>query len=118
MASHSFQCEAGLEQQLCWPPPTNQDGRALEFASQEMKGDRELCMAAVAQDYSAIEFVSPFLRNDVEIVVAAMQSYRRENPEETGDDIVRYADLDVLGVWKHLSTDMKQNKRVRKATGL
>ena len=27
-----------------------QSWRALEFASQEMKGDRELCMAAVAQN--------------------------------------------------------------------
>ena len=44
MASHSFQCEAGLEQQ-----PTNQDGKALQYVSEKMKGDRELCMAAVTQ---------------------------------------------------------------------
>ena len=34
---------AGLQQQQ------QQDWRALEWASEEMKGDRELCMAAVAQ---------------------------------------------------------------------
>ena len=27
-----------------------QNGMALQWASEEMKGDRELCMAAVAQD--------------------------------------------------------------------
>ena len=28
-----------------------QDGKALQWASEEMKGDRELCMAAVTQDW-------------------------------------------------------------------
>ena len=37
----------GLQQQ-------QQDWRALELVSQEMKGDRELCMAAVAQCGSAL----------------------------------------------------------------
>ena len=41
---------AGLQQQ--------QDGRALEFVSQEMKGDRELCTAAVTQDGLALQFAS------------------------------------------------------------
>ena len=30
-----------------------QNGLALEFVSEEMKGDRELCTAAVAQDGSS-----------------------------------------------------------------
>ena len=33
--------------------------RALEFASQEMKGDRELCTAAVAQNWRGPAFTSP-----------------------------------------------------------
>ena len=41
---------AGLKQQ--------QDGKALQWASEEMKGDRELCMAAVAQDWRALEHAS------------------------------------------------------------
>ena len=32
-----------------------QDGKALRWAGEEMKGDRELCMAAVAQDWKAGE---------------------------------------------------------------
>ena len=33
-----------------------QDGKALQWASEEMKGDRELCMAAVAQNWRALEW--------------------------------------------------------------
>ena len=40
---------AGLKQQ--------QDGQALQWASEKMKGDRELCMAAVAQDWDAIQYM-------------------------------------------------------------
>ena len=35
-----------------------QDWEALEFVSEEMQGDRDLCTAAVAQDWEALEFVS------------------------------------------------------------
>ena len=31
---------------------------ALEFASEEMKGDRELCTAAFAQDWCAYKYAS------------------------------------------------------------
>ena len=33
-----------------------QDWLALEWASKEMQGDRELCMAAVAQDGKALQW--------------------------------------------------------------
>ena len=39
-----------------------QDWKALEWAGEEMKGDRELCMAAVAQDGRALNFVSKELK--------------------------------------------------------
>ena len=39
-------------------PKQQQDWRALEFVSQEMKGDRELCTAAVAQDYEAAQLTT------------------------------------------------------------
>ena len=35
-----------------------QDGKALQWASEKMKGDRELCMAAVAQDWHAHKYPS------------------------------------------------------------
>ena len=72
MASHSFQCEAGLEQQLCWPPPTNQNGQALEWASERMKGDRELCMAAVAQDGKALQWAREEMKGDPVLCMAAV----------------------------------------------
>ena len=34
-----------------------QNGHALQFTSEEMKGDRELCMAAVTQDWRSISSV-------------------------------------------------------------
>ena len=34
---------------------------ALEYASAELKGDREIVMAAVKQYWSAMEYASPFL---------------------------------------------------------
>ena len=47
------------------------DGLALEFVSQEMKGDRELCTAAAAQDGLALEFVSQGMKGDRELCTAA-----------------------------------------------
>ena len=82
MASHSFQCEAGLEHLLCkglnqpTNQPTNQNGLALEHASQEMKGDRELCMAAVAQDGDAIQYASAVLKADLRLIKVALQQQK------------------------------------------
>ena len=42
-----------------------QDWRALEWASEEMKGDRELCTAAVAQDGKALQWVSEEMKGDL-----------------------------------------------------
>ena len=47
---------AGLKQQ--------QDGKALQWASEEMKSDRELCMAAVTQNWRALEFASEEMKGD------------------------------------------------------
>merc|ERR1712125_87662 len=49
-----------------------QNWRALEWASQEMKGDRELCMAAVAHDWRALELVSKEMKGDRELWAAAV----------------------------------------------
>ena len=35
-----------------------QDGRALQYASAELKGDREIVMEAVAQDPKALQYAS------------------------------------------------------------
>ncbi len=48
-----------------------QDGLALEHASQEMKGDRELCTAAVAQDGLALEHASQEMKGCVPVRACA-----------------------------------------------
>ena len=50
---------------------TNQNGLSLRWVSEEMKGDRELCMAAVAQDGLALEFVSEEMKGDRDVCKAA-----------------------------------------------
>ena len=60
---------AGLKQQ--------QDGKALQWASEEMKGDRELCTAAVAQRYEALEYAAHALRSDVDVVRTAVKPGRQ-----------------------------------------
>jgi len=50
-----------------------QNGRALEFAAKEFRADRELVLAAVTQNGLALEFASRELTaNDRELVVAAV----------------------------------------------
>ena len=71
-------------------------------AFEDMKHDLELCMAAVAQNWQALKLASEEMKSNVEIVVAAMQSYRRTHPQETGQPIVMYGERGINAVWKHL----------------
>ena len=57
---------AGFQQQ-------QQDGKALQWASEEMKGDRELCTAAVAQDWRALEHAPNDMKRDLNMLLAAFQ---------------------------------------------
>ena len=57
-----------------------QDGRALRFASDAMKNDKEVVMVAVAQDGRALEYASDALKNDEEVVMFAVaQDGRAKN---------------------------------------
>ena len=47
-------------------------GEALEFASAELRNDRDIVKAAVNQNGWALEFASDELRNDQDIVVDAV----------------------------------------------
>ena len=57
-------------------PKQQQDGKALQWASEEMKGDRELCMAAVAQNgracWRALQHASQEMKGDRELCMAAV----------------------------------------------
>ena len=46
-------------------------GWALEYASDGLRGDKEVVMAAVAQNGGALQFASAELRADEEVVMAA-----------------------------------------------
>ena len=48
----------------------------MQWAGKEMKGDRELCMAAVAQNWRAIKFCAGSIKRDEEIVLAAWKRAR------------------------------------------
>ena len=50
----------------------------LQWASEEMKGDRELCMAAVVQNGLALGSVSKELRSDRQLCTAAIAQMRAE----------------------------------------
>ena len=46
---------------------------ALEFASEQLKGDKDVVLAAVQQDGWALEFASEQLKGDKDVVLAAVQ---------------------------------------------
>ena len=50
-----------------------QSGEALQFASEELKADREVVLAAVQQDGLALEHASEELRANREVVLAAVK---------------------------------------------
>ena len=64
-----------------------QEGRLLQEASEEMKGDRELCMAAVAQNWRALEFVSQEMKGDREVCMAAVAQDKalKQRAEPSGE---------------------------------
>ena len=57
-----------------------QDGQALQWASEEMKGDRELCMAAVAQNGLALKWASEEMKGDRGLCTAAVAQDGRGVP--------------------------------------
>ena len=48
------------------------NGYALEFATEELKGDREIVLAAVSKSGVALQFATEELKGDREIVMAAV----------------------------------------------
>jgi hypothetical protein len=49
------------------------NGFALQYASEELKADREIVVAAVKRDGLALGYVSEGFKDDIEIVLAAVQ---------------------------------------------
>ena len=51
-----------------------------------MRGDRELCMAAVTQDWRALKYASQDAKTDETVVLAALRRYFHEYPNDKGKD--------------------------------
>ena len=62
----------------------------MQWASEEMKGDRELCTAAVTQDGPALEFASQEMKNYTRVVTAAIMG-----KDEHSGAALEYASQDV-----------------------
>ena len=63
-------CRIVIESYCC-----KQNGGALAYASAELRGDREVVLAAVNQYGGALQFASAELRGDREVVLAAVKQY-------------------------------------------
>ena len=60
----------------------SQTGWALQFATEELKGDREIVMNAVSQTWQALNFSAEGLRSDREIILIAVS--QRGRPRVNG----------------------------------
>ncbi len=79
-----------------------EDGINLEYASEELRNDRELVLTAVSQDVGifVLRYVSEELRNDREIVLKAIDSseyaFLSDATSEYPDDTSKYISKDLL----------------------
>lgn len=48
------------------------DGCSLQYASEELRGDKDVVMEAAKNDWEALQYASEDLRNDREVVLAVM----------------------------------------------
>ena len=66
----------------------SKNGGILQYASEELRADREIVLAAVQDNGWALEYASDELRTDREIVLAAIQKDGR---------ILKYASTATMG---------------------
>ena len=85
-----------------------QNGWAVRYASDEMKGDRDLCTAAVAQNYGAYDYVSDEMKNDLGTALLATKGHLEMHPGDKGNQ----GELEQ-GAWEYMPERMKRNARVR-----
>ena len=84
-------------------------GSALKYASAELKGDREIVMVAVKQDGLALEYASAELKGELEIVTEAVA---------TSKNALQYASDEVIngGFQDHLNCMMQSRFNVMPGT--
>ena len=95
----------------------NTDGRFLHYASEKLKDDREIVLAAVTKSGSALEFASTKLKDDKEIVLAAVTkigSYLQYASNRLKDDkeIVLVAVAKNGQALRYASDKLKDDKEI------
>ena len=78
-----------------------QDGMALEYASEELKKDREVVMAAVVEDGGALQYASEELKNNESVMLAAVYK---------DGLLLRYASEELKNNWSVVYSAFKQNR--------
>ena len=90
---------------------------ALQFATEELKGDHEIVMTAVSQDGLALQFATEELRGDREIVMAAVSQHggalQFATEELKADrEIVRTAVSKTGWALEYASKDLKEDEEM------
>jgi CxxC motif-containing protein len=93
------------------------DGWALEFASDELKNDKEVVLKAVSNTGWALEFASSKLKNDKEVVMAAVSNYAWAL-QFASDELINDKEFILTAVsvdddaFKYTSDELKNDKEV------
>ena len=92
-------------------------GRALKYASEELRADPEVVMAAVKRYGGALEYASDVLKADPEVVMAAVKSYglalMYASPRICGDkDTVILAVKNNCLALQYASEELRNDKEV------
>ena len=100
-----------------------QDGTALEYASEEVRNNKEVVLNAVQQDGWALEYASEKLRNDKDIVLNAVQrsglALEFASKElQDNKKIVLVALQNTQFAFRYISPRLRQDYDVLKAAGL
>merc|ERR1712072_406516 len=86
------------------------NGRALKDVPEEIKVDRDVCIAFVAQDPHTLQHVQKEVKNNEAFALFAVNTYLTKHPGVRGDTNQRF--------WREFMPDeMQQNERVRRAYG-
>jgi hypothetical protein len=90
----------------------NSDGRSLEYASDEFKSDREIVLEAVKSDGSALKYASEELKLDRSFIIEVEKSNKLNKKdidfdEEKTIDLSNAIDEEVLNVLQQMSPDDK-----------
>lgn len=82
-------------------------GMTLQFASDDLKGEKEVVLAAVKQNGLALQFASDTLKNDEEVVLAAVNQnwaaidHASEHLRQEGDKALEALKKDGLKLFEH-----------------